>query len=160
MNKDENDELAEKCFWKYQHDIEAIDRAIAKLQPAYRQALNGIWIANGGASLATLSFTATTIHELRSHMGLLLCAIVCFVLGLVSMAIGTVWWLIKERRWLAYMDKHEPPFSVLDVPAGLAKSPTERAGLSLKDPRTTAAVISGTLFVIGCGTGLIALLLG
>lgn len=159
MGQDEHDELAETRFREYQRGLEAIDRAVTELQPAYRQALNSIWIANAGASLATMSFIGATFHEVRSRLSLLL-PLVCFILGLIFMAVGTVWWLFKERRWLAYMDEHEPPLSILDVPADLAKSPTERAGLSLKDPRTTSALISGALFVIGCVTGLFALLLG
>ena len=157
MDNDENDELAQTRFREYQRGLKAIDRAVANLQPAYRQALNSIWIANAGASVAALSFIGATFHEERSHLTLL-STLVCFVSGLISMGIGTVVWLIKERRWLAYMDKHEPPYAIPDVPAHLAKSPTERAGLSLKDPRTTSALISGALFVIGCVTGLFALL--
>ena len=156
MDKDENDKSAEIRFREYQRGLEAIDSYVASLQPAYLQALNSIWIANAGASLATLSFIGATIHDARPHLCLLLTP--CFfVIGLISMGIGTVWWLIEERSWLAYMDKHEPPLAILDVPATLAKSPTARAGLSLKDPRTTSALISGALFVLGCVTGLYGL---
>jgi hypothetical protein len=159
VDKDENDESAETRFREYQRSVEAIDRTVANLQPAYIQALNSIWIANAGASLATLSFIGATFHKSGPRL-ILLSTLGCFVLGLISMGAGILGWLIKERRWLAYIVKHEPPLATLDVPANLAKSPTEQAGLRLKDPRTTSALISGALFVFGCVTGLFALLLG
>jgi hypothetical protein len=60
VDKDENAESAETRFREYQRGLEAIDRDVANLQPAYLQALNSIWIANAGASLATLSFIGAT----------------------------------------------------------------------------------------------------
>lgn len=128
-------------------------RALDKIQPAYAQVLATLWVANGGATLAALSFIGAVYKPPEFSRALLL-PLWCFVLALISMGIGTGCWLVRARKAIR---AREDSLSILDLSPDLIMRPSEAAGLTLRDPRTVSAVVSAALFVLGCAAGLIEL---
>jgi hypothetical protein len=124
-----------------------------RLQPAerdYRQILSSLWLVNGAASLAVLSFIGAAWRNGKfPHQ--LLWPLTCFVLGLISMGAGTGRYLWTEGRIVRRMERAT---SVKKLPVGQSKSPREMAGLTFRDIRTKAALLSAVLFVLGCIIGL------
>lgn len=130
-----------------------VRRRLEPAEQAYRQSLTSLWIGNGAASLAALSFIGAASRDGKfSHP--LLWPLTCFVLGLISMGVGTGLYLLKEGSVIHQMERAA---SVWGFAAGQAKSPSEKAGLALTDPRTCAAVLSAAFFVSGCFIGLVEL---
>lgn len=119
----------------------------------YDQGLTSLWIGNGAAALAVLSFIGAAWHD-GQFPSKLLWPLWCFVIGLVLMGIGTGTALVVEARAIRSMEQAN---SVLDFQLGHIRSPTEQAGLSAKDWRTRMAVASAVCFVLGCLVGLIEL---
>ena len=144
---------------QHARNLAELDRVRAHVNPrieraerAYSQALTSLWIGNGGAALASLSFIGGTWQKFVSHRFLLipLCFFVC---GLVSMGIGAAVSLIREATVL---DKMQRAVSRMDFKLEDIKTQTEQAGLTL-DWRTVMALCSAALFVVGCIVGLIEL---
>jgi hypothetical protein len=123
------------------------------LEPAgrdYRQILTSLWLGNGTASLAVLSFIGATWQD-GKFPPQLMWPLTCFVLGLISMGVGTGIFLWTEGRKVRAVERAT---SFRELPSGQAQSPSERAGLTLRNVRTKAALLSAALFVLGCIIGL------
>jgi len=149
-NEDESSERQ----WREQQLVDGVVRS--RLRPAeaiYQQALTSLWLGNGAAAGAALAFIGASWKDGRfPHQ--LLWPLTCFVLGLISMGIGTGIYLFTEGRIVHSMERAT---SFLSLPAGRAKSPTEKVGLSFKDWRTRMSILSAGFFVLGCATGLVEL---
>jgi hypothetical protein len=135
-------------------DQELVSKFVqSRLKPTetiYQQAITSLWLGNGAAAGAALTFIGATWKDGRfPHQ--LLWPLTFFVLGLISMGIGTLAYLANERTVVRQMERAN---SWLEFHAGGAKSPTEKAGLTFKDWRTRMAIVSGGLFVLGCLIGL------
>ena len=72
------------------------------------------------------------------------------------MGIGSALWLWGAREDIRDTEDAE---LILDRRAFRAMRPSERAGLTWKDWRTQAALLSAALFALGCVAGLIGLAL-
>jgi len=149
----DEDEASEQQ-WR---DQQLVDRLVqARLNPAeviYHQALTSLWLGNGAAAGAALTFIGATWKDGRfPHQ--LLWPLTCFVLGLISMGVGTLAYLATERTVVRKMERAN---RWSQLPAGETKSPTEKAGLTFRDWRTKMAILSAGLFVLGCVIGLIEL---
>jgi hypothetical protein len=118
---------------------------------AYRQSLTTLWLGNGTAALAVLSFVGASLDKGGHFSNRLLWPLTFFVLGLISMGIGTGIYLFNERQVIYRM---EEATSVWRLDTGSGQRPSEKAGLTLKDPRTIAALFSAVFFVVGCVCGL------
>lgn len=119
----------------------------------YRQALTSLWVGNGAASLAVLSFVGAVWRDGKfPHQ--LLWPLSSFVLGLISMGVGTGMYLWGEGRSTRFMERQSSPlwFRINDI-----KNPSEKIGFTIKDPRTKAALLSAGMFVLGCVIGLVEL---
>jgi hypothetical protein len=134
--------------------VQAINRHLDQIRPAYAQALASLWLANAGAALAVLSFigatprTSPVLHQLIWPLSF-------FLLGLISMGIGTGVWLWEERQRIRSMeDANSISDWILSSKVGRAKRPSEELGLSIRDWRTSMALFSATFFVLGCLIGL------
>ena len=120
---------------------------------AYRQSLTSLWLGNGGASLAVLSFIAATWKD-GAFLHQLLWPLTCFVVGLISMGVGTGLYLLTIRRVGRLSERATRP---QDLRGEAIKSPTEKAGLTFNDWRTRMAILSTGFFVLGCAIGLVEL---
>lgn len=147
------DELSERQA----RDEAAVSRLVwARLngvERLYRQGLTSLWLGNGAAAVAVLSFIVSASRD-GKFPGWLLWPLTCFVLGLVAMGLGTIIYLWSEGLAIRSMEEAR---SLLGIKTGQAKRPTESAGLSLRDVRTVMGIISAVLFVAGCTIGLIDL---
>lgn len=151
----DEDQLREIRAEEHERHAQAIKRQIDEIRPAYAQALTSLWLGNAGASLAVLSFIGASWRDGRFPHFLLI-PLGCFVLGLVSMGIGSALWLWGAREDIRDTEDAE---LILDRRAFRAMRPSERAGLTWKDWRTQAALLSAALFALGCVAGLIGLAL-
>jgi len=134
--------------------MEAVDHRLNDIRPAYAQALTQLWLGNAGGAVTVLSFVGATARSgVFPHM--LLWPLWLFVLGLISMGVGAGLWLFSERHQVRRMEEAN---SLLDVTIedGVMR-PTQLAGLTLKDWRTRAAILSAVFFVAGCAAGLLEL---
>jgi len=128
---------------------------IKRAEKAYAQALTSLWIGNGAAALATLSFLGASSHQGQASRQLLW-PLWFFVLGLVSMGIGTFASIVREARSARSMLKANAS-SILDVKAGDLRGPIETAGLTFDDWRTRMACLAALFFIGGCAAGLFIL---
>lgn len=124
-----------------------IDRA----ERAYTQSLNGVWLGNAGAAVTTLSFIGVVAKDDATLSQRLQCPLAFFVFGLIAMGIGAAISLVQQS---ARAKRLERVTSILKIRVGDIKSPTEEAGLSLRDWRTILACLGAALFVMGCVVGL------
>jgi hypothetical protein len=120
----------------------------------YSQAMNSLWLGNAGAALATLSFIGAA-WKVETFPKILLAPLAFFLLGLISMGIGTLLALVRVGAVIERNQRGEGPG---DWIVGDAQSPVERVGLSLRNGRTILALCSGVFFVVGCVAGFILLL--
>src|SRR5712691_4937127 len=77
----------------------------------YSQAINSLWLGNSGAALATLSFVGATWKDGRFPKALLW-PLGLFILGVISMGIGTLLALLRERGVIA---RNQEAKSLLDI---------------------------------------------
>lgn len=147
------DPEAERQFRDQELVAQAVRSRIEPVAREYNRALSSIWLANGAASLAMLSFIGAASAN-RQLVHRVLCPLTFFVLALISMGIGTACYLFSEGRTIASMEQAD---SILGLPAGRGLRPSQKAGLALTDPRSWSAIVSAILFVLGCSIGLIQL---
>jgi hypothetical protein len=148
-----NDETSERRLRDQELVSEFVQDRLGPAQAIYQQSLTSLWLGNGAAAGTVLTFVGATWKDGRFPHQLLL-PLTSFVLGLISMGVGTLVYLATERSVVSQMERSDSwlAFHVSD-----AKSPTEKAGLTFKDWRTRMAILSVGLFVLGCVTGLVEL---
>jgi hypothetical protein len=138
-----------------EHDAEraqAFVQSRAELaEKIYSQAINSLWLGNSGAALATLSFIGAAWKD-HGFPGALLWPLGFFILGVISMGIGTLAALMRER---GAIERNQRAQSLLDIYSRDFQSPLERVGLSRGDWRLRLAFFSGGCFVAGCVVGFI-----
>jgi hypothetical protein len=139
------------------NEIEAVEQAVNRrlelVQSAYAQIFTTLWAGNGAASLACLSFIGVAPKN-GSFPHLFLWPLWFFVLGLISMGVGTIMWLVRQREMIRPM---ETSTSLLDIAINSVQRPSEEKGLSLRDWRTRGAVVAAACFILGCLFGLVEL---
>lgn len=153
MTKEKEDEQHKRNLADIDNVRKHYRPRIDQAERYYSQALTSLWLGNGGAALATLSFVGGLLQKGCSSNLTLLTPLWLFVLGLISMGAGSAISLVQESREL---DRMQRATSLLDFKVADIKSSTEQAGLTL-DFRTGMALLSALLFVSGCIAGLIAL---
>jgi hypothetical protein len=121
----------------------------------YSQAINSLWLGNSGAALATLSFIGAAWKD-RGFPAGLLWPLGFFILGVISMGVGTLAALMRER---GVIERNQNAQSLLDIYSRDVQSPLERIGLSRGDWRLRLAFFSGFCFVAGCAVGFILIAL-
>jgi hypothetical protein len=150
---DEQEETSDRQERDEAFVLEHVKDRLKSAELDYRQALTSLWLGNGAASLAVLSFIGAAWRDGKfPHQ--LLWPLSSFVLGLISMGVGTSIYLWGEGRSTRFMERQP---SVLCFRMDDAKSPSEKTGLTIKDPRTKAALLSAGMFVLGCVIGLVEL---
>jgi hypothetical protein len=77
-----------------------------------------------------------------------------FILGVISMGVGTLVALMRER---GVIERNQKAQSLLDIFTQDFQSPLQRVGLSRGDWRMRLAFCSGAFFVTGCFVGFILL---
>jgi len=126
-----------------QHDAERAQgfaQSRAELaEKIYSQAIDSLWLGNSGAALATLSFVGAAWKG-GAFPKVLLWPLGFFILGVVSMGIGTLVALMRER---AVIERNQNAQSVLDIYTQDIQSPLQRAGLTRGDWRLRLAFCSG-----------------
>jgi hypothetical protein len=148
-----DDEIADLQLREHESNQREVAWHLKRVRPSYAQALASVWLANGAASLAVLSFIGASLKD-PSFSRLFLIPLWCFALGLISMAVGTAFYLIAERNRVRTLEEHP---RLLDRPLGSTRRLSESAGLTFDDWRTRSAILAAILFVIGCVLGLIVL---
>lgn len=138
-----------------QQAFEFVKPRLERAERAYNQALTSLWLGNGGATLAVLSFMGAAWHQ-GTFLRQLLYPLSCFILGLILMGIGAGLALFREGQAITRMLKAR---SLLQFRMGDIQSPAEDAGLTFRDWRTRMAVVSAGLFVLGCLIGFVTLCL-
>lgn len=119
----------------------------------FSQAINGLFLGNAGAALATLSFVGATWKD-GTFPQALLGPLALFVLGVVSMGVGAGLALVRERGVIV---RNQTAKSFLDIFTRDFQSPLERVGLAPGDWRLIMALCSGGFFVAGCIVGFVLL---
>jgi hypothetical protein len=134
---------------RQERDLEFVQAMVrTRLAPVtelYKQLLTYLWLGNGAAAGGMLSLMNEALKESASKK-LLFWPLVFFVIG-----VGTAFHLISEARAIRSMEEASGPWQ---LKIGLAKRPSETAGLAISDWRTRAAVVSAACFAIGCVSGL------
>ena len=133
--------------------FEFIQPRLERAERAYNQALTSLWLGNGGATVAVLSFIGAAWRQ-GTFPHQLLFPLWCFILGLICMGIGSAIALFREGQAINRMLRAE---TWLHFQIGDIQNPAEEVGLSFSDWRTRMALISAALFGIGClvGAGLL-----
>lgn len=164
MNDNDRRELEESRERDFERVQAAIKPRLERAARAYSQSLTSLWIGNAGAAIATLSFIgaawrngkevgAATIHPVTFPHALLI-PLTLFVLGLISMAVGSFSNLLRERKTIRMM---EDANSIWDFTVDHVRRPSEEAGLTFRDWQTRWACLSAAFFIFGCATGLVQL---
>jgi hypothetical protein len=148
------DEQEVQKFEAFQRVQSALQPRLEQAERAYGQALTSLWLGNAGATLATLSFIGAAWKTDTFPM-FLLCPLGFFILGLVLMGVGALIALLREK---AAIERMQQARSLLDFYTQDIRSPAQHIGLTLRDARTVAALLSGACFVLGCVTGFTLLL--
>jgi hypothetical protein len=147
----EQEDQSERQLRDFEHvQSEFVGPRLQRAERIYNHALTSLWLGNAGAAIASLSFIGAAWHDGKFPHALMW-PLSFFVVGLVAMGVGAFAALLVEGRIL---HKMEGANSILDLPVGSAKRPTEHAGLTYKDWRTKTAIIGAMCFVLGCLTGL------
>jgi hypothetical protein len=146
----DDDDASERQFRNESLVNKIVESLLQPVGEIYRQSLTGLWLGNGGASIAVLSFIGASWKN-GNFPRQALWPLTFFVVGLISMGIGTVVYLFTEGRLIRSV---EPATDLLRIPSASVKRPTEKAGLTFKDWRTRMAILSAGLFVVGCIVGL------
>lgn len=129
----------------------------ARLEPVvqiYKQSITSIWVANGAAALAMLSFIGSALKD-GKFLRISLIPLILFVSGLISMGYG-VWRYLKEEQKIIH--QMELSNSILQFLADESLSPTEKAGLTSKNWITRMEIVSAVCFIFGCVSGILELL--
>lgn len=126
---------------------------LARAEKVYDYSVTSVWIANAGAAVSVLAFLGSTWNG-GEFPRQLLWPLGFFMTGLISLGLGTVILLVREVRGISRLERTN---SLMDLHTADIKMLGESAGLSLRDPRTLSALISGLLFVGGCLVGFILL---
>ena len=153
MTASKEDEDFEPSLRDQERVSEFVHGGLRPTETIYQQALTSLWLGNGAAAIAGLTFIGATWKG-GGFPHQLLWPLTCFLLGLISMGVGTLSYLIKEENRARQMELESSP---LGFRTDYIKSPTENAGLTFKDWRTRMAIVSSALFVFGCAIGLIEL---
>jgi len=132
---------------------EFLNPRLASTAKTYTAALTSLWIGNGAAALATLSFVGAAWHN-GEPMRALLWPLWCFVLGLISMGVGSGVSIYRDAQSIRRLQQAQ---TVLELSVGDIRSPAEEAGLSFGNFRTLSAIAAAVLFVAGCLSGLLLL---
>jgi hypothetical protein len=143
---DEQEQEQQKAF-------EFVKPRLERAERAYNQALTSLWLGNGGATVAVLSFIGAAWRQ-GTFPHQLLYPLWCFILGLISMGAGAALALIQEGKRIKRMLQAT---SWLHFKIGDIQNPAEEVGLSFRDWRTRMAVLSAGLFVLGCLIGAVLL---
>src|SRR5216684_1272100 len=101
MNTGEDD-AAERQLREIEAVSDFMRPRIERAERAYAQALTGLWLGNAGAALATLSFIAAMWKDSASS-AVLVWPLGSFVLGLVSMGVGSMITLVREKSAIERM---------------------------------------------------------
>jgi hypothetical protein len=147
----DDDEVSEQQAQEQEFASKIVHDRLKQVEAIYQNALTSMWLANGAAASASLAFIGGT-WKTGMFPRQLLIPLSSFVVGLIFMGIGTFCHLFVEQRKLSKMERAH---SWLDLPVGLSKTPTARAGLTFSDWRTAMAMLSALCFVFGCVFGLI-----
>ena len=153
MIDDDQAEIDEQKLEDFERVQRAIKPRLERAGRAYSQALTSLWLGNAGAAIATLSFIGAAWHNGKFPHALLL-PLTLFVGGLISMGVGTISAIIRERTIIRNM---EDANHILDIRLDYIERPSEEAGLTLQDWRTRMACASAIFFVLGCAVGLFEL---
>jgi hypothetical protein len=152
---DEQDD-AETQFERWNQVYEEFVRPrLERAEKAYNQALASLWLGNGAAALAALSAVGAFWRQ-GQFPSLLLWPLWLFVLGLVSIGVGTFAALVREARSVHSMLGANAT-SVLDLRVADIQSPAVQVGLTFDDWRTRMAGLSAFFFLSGCISGLLLL---
>jgi hypothetical protein len=140
-----------------EHDLDRaqafVDSRATLAEKIFSQAINSLWLGNSGAALATLSFIGAAWKD-GGFPRALLWPLGFFILGVISMGVGTLVALMRER---GVVERNQKAQSLLDISTRDFQSPLERVGLSRGDWRMRLALCSGVCFVVGCLVGFILL---
>jgi hypothetical protein len=140
-----------------EHDLDRaqafVDSRAELAEKIFSQAINSLWLGNSGAALATLSFIGAAWKD-GGFPRALLWPLGFFILGVISMGVGTLVALLRER---GVVERNQKAQSLLDIFTRDVQSPLERVGLSRGDWRMRLALCSGVCFVVGCVVGFILL---
>lgn len=140
-----------------EHDLERAqafaDSRAELAEKIFSQAINSLWLGNCGAALATLSFIGAAWKD-GGFPRVLLWPLGFFILGVISIGVGTLVALMRER---GVVERNQKAQSLLDIFGRDFQSPLERVGLSRGDWRMRLALCSGVCFVVGCLVGFILL---
>lgn len=154
----DEDDVSEKLYAEEVRTFETFVRPrLERAEEAYGQALKSLWLGNAGATLSVLAFIGAAWRQGGTFPHQLIWPLWLFVLGLLSMGVGSLVSLVREGRDLRRMQKAR---SWTDLRGGDVPSPVERVGLTFGSWRTRAAVASGLFFFLGCIVGLIELTCG
>jgi hypothetical protein len=157
MMADDSERQAIEFGEQQQREFKSLQRFITprlkRAERAYRHALNSLSLANAGAALATLTFIGGAWQKGTSNR-LLLVPLCLFVVGLISMGLGTVVSLVKEAGTIKRMESMTSVREILGLRENELKSQSEIAGLML-DPRTWAAIVSAGTLVLGIIAGVV-----
>jgi hypothetical protein len=123
---------------------------LERVEKAYDQTLTAIWIGNGAAAVATIQFIGA-----RSGGWLATVALGSFLLGLISLGVGSICYLAKERVRLERLELGQ---SVGQTQMEDILSKAVEIGLSARRARTTGALIAAVAFVVGCSFGFFELM--
>jgi hypothetical protein len=128
---------------------EYLQSRLGRADRIYSHAINSLWIGNGGAAVATLSFIASISRQGQQVTDLFV-PLGIFVLGLICMGTGSLSALLGEIRSIKRLEKGT--LSLDDI-----QSDSVQAGLTLRNWQMRMALIAGFLFVVGCLAGFAAL---
>jgi hypothetical protein len=103
---------------------------------------NRLWAGNGAGVIASTTLLLQESHGDKAWFW----SPFLFLLGLVCLGVGSVLGLIYRRRLMDRLEKQDDMLGTLvsDI-HGLS----DRAGLTLRNPYTSSAVISAALFISG-----------
>jgi len=147
----DKDERQERELADLERVQEFVRPRLERAVRAYSQAITSLWLGNAGAALATLTFVGGIWQKGAFHRCLLV-PLPLFVLGLISVGLGSAISLVKEVRIIKRMESAK---SVGEFRTDDVKRPTEQAGFW--DWRTGLAIVSAAVFVLGCLVGVIEL---
>lgn len=130
-----------------------VERHAELAEKIYSQAINSLWLGNSGAALATLSFIGAAWKD-GGFPRALVWPLGLFIAGIISMGVGTLVALMRER---SVIERNQKAQSLLDIFTKDFQSPLTRVGLARGDWRLRLAFCSGGCFVVRCALGFILL---
>jgi hypothetical protein len=140
------DQLGEMQRREQQMVRELADPVINEAQRGYNQVVNGLWLANGAAALATLAF----IGSRESADNTLLMPLTFFCLGLIARGIGAVFTLMAANKVVEESER-------VTTPLALTWDQMNNLLGGYRWWLSKMAAVAGVFFVVGVTTGLAAL---